>query len=169
MVDRDARVALSRPSSQSFDLSSQTLEARDLQLSRQLTLPNNEYSPPERSQLRLLTSITLLVRNRLLLPELSVRSRPTPKPAVVSVPEAAVHEDDGPVPWEHQVGPTWKTATTQPVSKTASVECFANKHLECRVLLPHTAHALGTLLGGQGIGHASILRSGGTDQGMRGA
>jgi hypothetical protein len=85
------------------------------------------------------------------------------------MPKAAMHEDDGPVPGKHEIGAAWKTAAAQSVAKAASVQLLANKDLECRVLLPHTAHALGTLLGGQGIGHAFILRSGGNDQGMRGA
>lgn len=76
----------------------------------------------------------------------------------MGMPEAAMHEDDRPVPWEHEVGATRKTAASQPVSKAASVKLFANKDLKSRVPLPHTAHALGALLGGQGIGHASILR-----------
>ncbi len=79
------------------------------------------------------------------------------------------NEDDGPVPWKHEIGPPWKAAAAQSVAEAAPMQLFANKHLKRRVLLPHTAHTLGALLGGQGIGHASILCSGETDQGTRSA
>lgn len=69
-----------------------------------------------------------------------------------------MHEDNGPVLWEHEIGATWKAAATQPVAQASPMQLLANTDLKCRVPLPNTAHLLRALLGGEGISHAFILR-----------
>lgn len=66
------------PTVLSRNLSSQAPTEVRRDFSGELTLPNDEDSPPERLQLSLLAGIALLVRKRLLLPKLRVRRWPSP-------------------------------------------------------------------------------------------
>lgn len=104
----------------------------------------------------LLASIPLPVRKGLLLPELRIRRRAPPKPAIVGMPEAPVDEGHRLAPREDEIGPAGQAAATNAVAKTPAVKLFAHMQLERSALLLDALHALRARCWAQGIRHAVL-------------
>jgi hypothetical protein len=73
--------------------------------------------------------------------------------AFVTVPEAAMHEDDGPVLREDQVRPTGDTLSMQPIPEAARVKRAPQHHFRLRVLAPDPGHHPGAGLPVDDIRH----------------
>ncbi|MDC1368791.1 hypothetical protein N8290_04455, partial [Pseudomonadales bacterium] len=67
------------------------------------TLPHNQYPPANIYQLLIMAFITLYIAHNFITPEFGIISRPLKKPAAVSVPEAAMHEDNGVVACKNKI------------------------------------------------------------------
>jgi hypothetical protein len=68
------------------------------------TLPNGDYGPAELLQGRALVTITGNISVKFRVPELDVRGRPSPSPAFVPMPKAAMHEDRYAIARQDDVG-----------------------------------------------------------------
>lgn len=73
------------------------------------------------------------------------------------MPEATVHEDDGMVLWEYEVGPSWYDAGMKPEAKAARVQSSPESKLWLRVLSAYAGHHPGTGLLIDDIGHCVLV------------
>lgn len=80
------------------------------------------------------------------------------------MPEAAVHEDHGTRPGEHQVRCARQLAIVKPVAKPQSMEPAPDDHLGLRIRGPNARHAQATLFRSERVGQRSV-RSGTTIHG----
>lgn len=64
----------------------------------------------------------------------------------MSMPKAAVNEDNCAMPRQDDVWPARKSRTAQPVSKSTGVEALANSEFDCRVFSTDSRHQFGTPL-----------------------
>jgi hypothetical protein len=109
--------------------------------------PDDHDAPSGRPQVRCRTSIAHLVALDLLDPKLWTRRGPTKEGAIVSVPKAAVHEDDSFPARKHDVGATGQRLVVKPVAEPQGVEASAQKKLGLRILSFDPAHISPPLLG----------------------
>jgi len=87
-------------------------------------------------------------------PECAVVGRRRGVPATpVAMPEAAMHEDNGLIFRQHNVGFAGKVLPVKTKPKTKFVEKRANALLRGRVLAPNSAHVPGTTFFVQPVTH----------------
>lgn len=75
----------------------------------------------------------------------------------MAVPEAAMDENDGPVPGEDDVRPTGQRANVQPETKTVSMQGASNGSFDSCVTPPNSGHDLATFLLREDVGHSEPL------------
>ncbi len=86
------------------------------------------------------------------LPELHVGLRHRRRlAALVTVPEASVHEDDRVPLGKHDVGVPRQLGRVEAEAKAQSMQMAAHDHLRLRVLRPDVAHHFASLLWRKGV------------------
>ena len=124
----------------------------------ELTLPNDDCVPAEVAQLNTFFNVALFVALYLLFPELGVAfGRDKVAATFVSVPEAAVDEDDGAVFAQDNVGGAWQALDVYAVAVAMGVQVTAHNHLGLGVLALDARHALVPLLCGHSVCHATKI------------
>ena len=78
----------------------------------------------------------------------------------MSVPEAAVHENDAAVSAEHDVRSPWQLTHVRPVAVAPAPQLTPQLHLGTCVLAADVRHAEMALLQGEGVGHGVALYAG---------
>ena len=112
-------------------------------LGYELTLPNDDCVPTEVAQLDAFLDIALFVALYFLFPELGVALGHDKVAATfVSVPEAAVDEDDGAVFAQDNVGCTGQMLDVYAVAVAMCMQITAHNHLGLCVLALDARHAL---------------------------
>ena len=112
-----------------------------------LALPHHDHLPPQRLQGRAVLRIPLSVACDLGRPELGVRLRDAVRLAsLMSVPEAAVHEDHGLVLRKGDVGPTGQVLAMQTEAVARRMKLLPHQDLRLGVLPQDPSHDLGALL-----------------------
>lgn len=86
-------------------------------------------------------------------PELGASTGQAEQVAVVSMPEATIDKNDGPVLRQNDVRPTRKAGTPQPVAEALRMQGFPHQQLDLRVLAPDPRHLRRALLRGKGVNH----------------
>lgn len=115
----------------------------------QLTLPDDDDAPAFRLQLPPYLLIPLLVPCDFSYPEFCVSFWDRIILTVfVTMPEAAVHKDDGAVFWKHNVRRTWKALVVEPVSITPAPQLGPHNPLRYRIPGADAGHVVGALGGG---------------------
>lgn len=115
------------------------------------TLPDGEHVPAVGFQLEGVELVAALVGKDLVLPECGVAFGLCGVLAVgVAMPEAAVHEDDGFVLLEHDVGFARQFAM-QAIAEAAGKEGLSEKDLRFGVLAANFRHHRGTFYGRKNI------------------
>lgn len=104
------------------------------------TFPDNAGSPLPLAQRQQSSAIPFPVRADFLFPELRARAWQPEQVAVVTVPEAAVNKDYGPMLWQDQIGSARQILCLQPVTKTQPVQTAADQKLGLRVFPGHSCH-----------------------------
>ena len=108
----------------------------------ELTLPNDDCVPAEVTQLNAFFNVALFVALYLLYPELGVAFGHDKVAATfVSVPEAAVDEDDGAVFAQDNVGGAWQALDIYAVAVAMGVQVTAHNYLGLGVLALDACHA----------------------------
>jgi hypothetical protein len=77
----------------------------------------------------------------------------------MSVPEAAMHENDRFARGESQVGTSGQASTAKHVAQAALVKSLTHELLQRCAPLLHAAHAIRALGLGEGVGHCSASAS----------
>ena len=120
----------------------------------QCALPHRRYSPSVFEEFCTNGAVPSDVRFELRPPEVRPGCRYGRVAApLVSVPEAAVHEDHGAVLRKDKVRSTMNLAGMKPEAKTARVQCPPESQLGLGVLSPDPRHHPGTGLLVHDIGH----------------
>ena len=119
----------------------------------QTAFPDGQDTPAEHKQSLMGFDVTRTVCRNLAFPELGARCGQPEHRAIMPMPEAAVHQDDGAVPGENQVRSTRKFAVLQTVAKPARMQSLAYEHLWLGVSPTDAAHVEPPLLGSQHISH----------------
>lgn len=148
VADLDLKFFCSKPYRQAF--------RRGFHLFRlpQCALPYRRHAPPVFDESCANGAISSGVRFELRPPELRPGCRYGRVAApLVSVPEAAVHEDHGTVLRKDKVRSTVNLAGMKPEAKTARVQCPPESQLGPGVLSPDPRHHPGTGLLVHDIGH----------------
>lgn len=73
------------------------------------------------------------------------------------MPEAAVHEHNGPILRQHDVGPARQLRTTQSIPQPSSMEGLADKDLQLGVRTTDPRHLRGPLLRGKAVDQGQAL------------
>lgn len=101
------------------------------------TLPDNSHAPAPFLQLTNRPPVALPVAAELVEPELGPSCRESKEHATfVVVPEATVHEDDGPPARQDYIWPAWQLRAMEPVAEACMPQKFADLHFGARVLAP---------------------------------
>lgn len=113
----------------------------------QLAFPDGDAVPSHGGEALEVVAVAFLVPPYLLRPEFCVCLwQPEVSAAFVSVPEASVHHDDGPVFPQHQVGVSGQSRVVQPVTEATAEEEFPHQQFGLCVLAADGGHALVALL-----------------------
>ena len=92
-------------------------------------------------------------------PDLPARRRQFEHGAVVAMPETAVHQKRGTVPWENDIGSPGKVLSMEAVPQTPGVEPSSEQQFGLGVLAADAAHVEPALFSGQDIGHGRLMPS----------
>ena len=111
----------------------------------QLTLPDDEYPPARSFQFTFRSSVARNVAVELALPELRTGLGDVGQPAVVAVPEAAVHKKGNPPAPKDDIRLPRKVPGMEPKSVVHSVQKPANGNFGPRVAASDTAHESASL------------------------
>ena len=123
-------------------------------LHRQFAFPYGDDGPGERVEHLGALQVPFNVAGHLRLPEFHVRLRhDVLRASLVSVPEAAVDEDDGPVLRQHEIGRAGQPAVVEPVSITLAPQSVTHDLLRLRVAGADVGHTVVPLGGCHRIGH----------------
>lgn len=126
--------------------------SRDARRVRELALPHHQDAPAPATQLALHTYIPNSVARELGLPERSVGPWVVGQFApAVSVPKAAVDEDDLPKAGERQIRHARKIASVEAESKAESMCQSTHYKLGVRILATDTGHQGRTFLARQNV------------------
>jgi hypothetical protein len=121
-------------------LSKQVLQFRSV---AHITLPRHQHIPTKLAQFFDASLIAVAVALKLWSPILGLRSwQLSSVGAVVTMPEAAVHEDHLTMARKHDVGITGQLLVVQPVAVAQRMQRTAHYHLWPRVRLADALHAL---------------------------
>ena len=113
----------------------------------ELTLPDGNAVPSHGGYLALFFDVALLVAADFLLPEVGVGlGHLETVTVVVSVPEAAVDEDDCAVFAQHDVGMAGESGMVEAIAETTGKEILAHKYLGACSLALYSSHAAVALL-----------------------
>lgn len=138
------------------DVIAKSSRERNLDFRRvaRLTLPENADAPTERLKFRDVSDVAIAVPVELLRPKICSGLRHRRLPATfVSMPEAAVDEHDGAVPWEDEVRRPGQIATMQTEPKPLRVRNTPHDQFRSRVLLPDRSHMGAARLLIEDVGH----------------
>lgn len=123
-------------------------------LLRQFAFPHGDDGPGERIEHLGALQVPFNVAGHLRLPEFHVRLRHyVLRASLVSVQEASVDEDDGPVVWQHETWRAGQPAVVELVSITLAPQSVTHDLLRLRVAGADVGHAVVTLGGYHCIGH----------------
>lgn len=111
------------------------------------TFPHLDNAPSESLQRSLVSPIPANVAIELGRPELGSSLRDGGKPAVVPMPEAAMHEDDRSMLPEDKIGSPGKRFAVQPEAKAEPMYQRAHDELWLSVLATYAGHHPGAHLG----------------------
>lgn len=103
-------------------------------------LPNRQRTPASSIEFIPGLLIPHPCASDLLPPEVGSRRGPLEQMAVVAVPEAAIHENNGIESREHQVGPPWEVRSVEPIAEAHRVKPPSYHHLRPRVLPANARH-----------------------------
>jgi hypothetical protein len=105
------------------------------------TLPNHLNPPSCCEQLPYLTTISLHIVVKLLVPKGDPTLWQIGEPASrVPVPKASMHEDHSSIAWKDQIRATWKPRIMQPEPESGAVQKASNSQLRRGVLTPDSRH-----------------------------
>ena len=108
----------------------------------ELTLPDGNAVPSHGGYLALFFDVALLVAADFLLPEVGVGlGHLEVRAVVVSMPEAAVDEDDCAVFAQHNVGMAGESGMVEAIAEAAGKEILAHQNLRARSLALDCSHA----------------------------
>ena len=108
----------------------------------ELTLPDGNAVPSHGGYLALFFDVALLVAADFLLPEVGVGlGHLEVRAVVVSMPEAAVDEDDCAVFAQHDVGMAGESGMVEAIAEAAGKEILAHQNLRARSLALDCSHA----------------------------
>lgn len=113
----------------------------------QCALPDVQNSPPLSKQLSCCSLIPRYVASNLVLPEVFAGRRPAEQCAVMTMPEAAMDENDSTPPWEHKVRLAGKSLHMKSIAVAQSVQPTPDLHLRLCVRCPDTCHHPATYIG----------------------
>lgn len=123
----------------------------------ELALPHLDDVPTHAAQLEAFGKVAFAVALNLGLPEVGAGlGKDEVAAAFVAVPEAAVHEDDGAVLAEHDVGGAGQAADVDAEAEPLGKQVFAHQDLGLGVAAADAGHALVPLFGCQLVCHAVI-------------
>jgi len=122
-------------------------------LGRQLAFPDDDDMPSGGLQEGLVAGIALAVAGNLVVPELGIGHGLVPL-AVMAVPEASVHQDDGPPFLHDYVGSAWQLLDIEAITEPLVPQPAAHHHLGLGVASADAAHAAVPLLRCHLVGHA---------------
>ena len=106
-----------------------------------MALPHRDHRPAEPTKGRGSPPISFDVAIKLVLPEAEARRRRRRETtALMTVPEAAVHEDHRGESGQHEIRPTRQIATMQAEPVPESVDELTHRSLRCRVLAADAGH-----------------------------
>lgn len=74
------------------------------------------------------------------MPELCPRRRPLEQMAVMMMPEAPIHENDGMMSGEHNIRLAWQVRNMEAVTQAHSVEGFAHDQFRFGIAAPDRSH-----------------------------
>lgn len=104
-------------------------------------LPNHLDSPAQSAEGADHEIVSNYIAGDLGLPEFSIAARKfRALAALVSMPEAAMDENDHPRSWKDDVGRTWQVFPVDAESQAKSVSESSHSEFGRRILLPHLRH-----------------------------
>ena len=119
-----------------------------------LTFPNRENAPAGGFERRPVLFVARYVPSALFAPEFSPRFwNDAAPPAVVTVPEAAVHEDDGAVFRENNIRLSRQVFSVKAVSVSKGVKDRADPHFRLGIPALYRSHVPAALFRAVNIGH----------------
>jgi hypothetical protein len=108
---------------------------------RQAASPNQCHTPTRLLKRLGLPLVATSVLSKLGEPILAMRGRNSRVPAaLMAVPEAAMHEHDGAVFWEHKIGTPRQRPGMEAVAQSSSVEKASEPQLRRGIRLAHARH-----------------------------
>lgn len=108
--------------------------------------PDRQHAPTHRAQLCLAPTVSVAIALKLWKPEVRATRRSPPSRATVSVPEAAVHKNDDPMPLQHNVGLTGQFSLMKSKSQPETMKQATNCKFRCCVLCSNSCHIAASLL-----------------------
>ncbi len=125
----------------------------------QLAFPKCNGVPAQITQFNAAFEVAFLVFENLVFPEWGIGFGQYEVSAVlVTVPEASVDENGGPVFLKDNVGRTGQFLHIEPVSESAGKQEPAHKKFGLGILAPYALHAFATLLGIHFVCHKAKVR-----------
>lgn len=73
------------------------------------------------------------------------------------MPEAAMHEHNGPMPRQHDVRSAGQLCPGQPIPQSPGMEALAHKDLQLRIRTTYPRHLRGPLLRGKAVDQGQAL------------
>lgn len=133
------------------------LQGKFAVLGLELALPHLDDVPTHAAQLEAFGKVALAVALNLGLPEVGTGlGKDKVAAAFMTMPEAAVHEDDGAVLAEHDVGGAGQAADVDAETKPPGKQVLAHQNFGLGVAAADAGHALVPLFGCQLVCHAVI-------------
>jgi len=99
----------------------------DLSHRPESALPHNQHTPSGIHELRLHAAVTPAIAADFLFPEFSMCSWPPEQVTPVSMPEAAIDQDDSPVSWKYKIRLARQSGDVPPVPETGCMQPAAHK------------------------------------------
>lgn len=88
------------------------------------------------------------------MPELCPRRRPPEQMAVMMMPEAPIHENDGTIPGEHKIRLARQVRDMEAVTPAHSVEGFAHDQFRFGIAAPDRSHVSASCWGIMNVGQS---------------
>jgi hypothetical protein len=103
--------------------------------------PDGRHAPAGATKGRDIASVACYVLFKLARPKTGVRRwNSTRRAPLMTMPEAALHEHDGPVSGKYEIRFPWQCGDVQPESETCRMHCDAKPNLWFRVATANSRH-----------------------------